>query len=62
MEDVMPIPSPHLEIVLAEALRRYGFARGQDWTLQQAYEEVAAEMKQLVEIDRTSDVWASGKA
>ena len=57
----MPVPSDYREIVFAEALRRYGFARGQDWTLQQAYEEVAGEVRQLVEIDQKSDAWPAGR-
>ncbi|MEO7323961.1 MAG: hypothetical protein ABIW82_03955 [Dokdonella sp.] len=56
----MAIPSELRKLAFAEVLNRYGLAKDADWNLTQAYEEVAAELLQLIEIDRASTTWPAG--
>lgn len=53
----MAIPSELRALAFAEVLHRYGLVKDPEWSLKQAYEEVAAELLQLTELDRASTTW-----
>lgn len=56
----MAIPSELRNVAFTEVLQRYALAKDVDWSLEQAYEEVAAELLQLIQIDEASSTWPAG--